>query len=553
MAAPKLVVGLDFGTTFSGIAYSVGGSLEDIEVHAQWPGGCNRTSVKVPSDISYGEKGIQWGYQVGPFAEACRGVKLLLDERQDVKWPPSIDSRKLLRRLHKDAVQVTADFLRQLIGQTEEVLHRRLGLKMQELDLQYVLTVPAVWSDKAKDATMRAAVQAGMDMKNITLVSEPEAAALYSLRETLPNSIGKDDVFVVCDAGGGTADLISYQVNGLEPLRLSEVTEGTGAVCGSLLLDGRFEELLRDRMGGGAYWKLSPKAKATAITYWQDRVKPNFTGSYDDDFADVEYFIPVAGATDDPKVPIKDGFFLMSSKDMKDIFDPVVGKIEDLLEEQTTAITKQELPIKAIVLVGGFGASPYLFHRLQEKFSKLAIIQPPDGGAVHHGLEGNKINSRFARRHYGIRFRAPFDPEIDSADDPNKIWDDLEEKWWIGNQMEWYISKSSKISENEPIRLGWHTSRRVDDAAQLVFHIQMYFSLEGDAPDVYNEKRVFTLCEVEADLDQIPKELFTKKTNSKGVEYYGIFYDLVMTPTSASLIFELEFNGVSYGFVRTKY
>ncbi|KAL4789568.1 actin-like ATPase domain-containing protein [Aspergillus venezuelensis] len=528
MSAPKLVVELDFGTTFSGIAYSVGGSLEDIEVHTKWPGGCNRIFVKVPSDISYGEKGIQWGYQVGPLAEACRGVKLLLDEKQE-----------LLRRLRKDAVQVTADFLRQIIGQTQEVLHRRLGVKMQELDLQYVLTMPAVWSDKAKDATMRAVVQAGVDMKSITLVSEPEAAALYSLRGTLPNSIGKDDVFVVCDAGSGTADLIAYQVDSLEPLRLSEVTEGTGkpkgggvhwfnsrtdtpvgAVCGSLLLDGRFEELLRERMG-------------------QDRAKPNFTESYDDDFADVEYFIPVAGATDNSQVPIKDGFFLMSSKDMKDIFDPVVGKIEDLLEEQTTAITKQELPIKlltdfhAIVPVGGFGASPYLFHRLRAKFSKLAIIQTPDGGAVHHGLEGNKINSRFALRHYGIRHRSPFDPEIHSADDPHKYWDDLEEEWWMDHRMKWYVTKSSKISENEPIRLNWYKTRRVDEVAQLMFQSYLYFSLEEDAPDVYNKKK--------------------NKTISKGVGYYEVSYDLVMTPTSASLLFELEFNGVPYGCVRTKY
>ncbi|KAL4951774.1 hypothetical protein BDW69DRAFT_186085 [Aspergillus filifer] len=72
---------------------------------------------------------------------------------------------------------------------------------MQELDLQFVLTVPAVWSDKAKDATMRAAAQAG-----------------------------KDDVFIICDAGGGTVDLISYQIKNLEPLRLAEVTEGIGAV-----------------------------------------------------------------------------------------------------------------------------------------------------------------------------------------------------------------------------------------------------------------------------------------------------------------------------------
>ncbi|KAL4775879.1 hypothetical protein BDW60DRAFT_176991 [Aspergillus nidulans var. acristatus] len=37
------------------------------------------------------------------------------------------------------------------------------------------------------------------------------------------------------------------------------------------------------------------------------------------------------------------------------------------------------------------------------------------------------------------------------------------------------------------------------------------------------------------------------------VEYFVVPYVLSMTPTSASLLFELEFNGVSYGSVRTRY
>lgn len=54
------------------------------------------------------------------------------------------------------------------------------------------------------------------------------------------------------------------------------------------------------------------------------------------------------------------------------------------------------------------------------------------------------------------------------------------------------------------------------------------------------------LCTLESDLNKIPRRLFRKCRNSKGVEYFKIPYNLVMTPTSASLIFELEFQGVSW-------
>jgi hypothetical protein len=64
---------------------------------------------------------------------------------------------------------------------------------------------------------------------------------------------------------------------------------------------------------------------------------------------------------------------------------------------------------------------------------------------------------------------------------------------------------------------------------------------------------VMKLCQLEADLHEIPRELFQKRTNSKGEEYWEIHFTLAMTPGSACLLFELEFNGVSYGSVTTKY
>jgi hypothetical protein len=36
------------------------------------------------------------------------------------------------------------------------------------------------------------------------------------------------DAFVLCDAGGGTVDLISYEVDSVNPLELKELVPGTG-------------------------------------------------------------------------------------------------------------------------------------------------------------------------------------------------------------------------------------------------------------------------------------------------------------------------------------
>ncbi|KAM0119369.1 hypothetical protein ACP6JC_004036 [Aspergillus fumigatus] len=79
-----------------------------------------------------------------------------------------------------------------------------------------------------------------------------------------------------------------------------------------MLLDHRFERLLRDRIGPDQYASLKPKSKEAARTYWQDRVKPNYVGKYDEDYGEIDYFIPLPGASDDPTVPIEDGFFHLS-------------------------------------------------------------------------------------------------------------------------------------------------------------------------------------------------------------------------------------------------
>ncbi|KAL4760931.1 uncharacterized protein BDW70DRAFT_160350 [Aspergillus foveolatus] len=111
---PSIVIGVDCGTTFSGISWTLGGSINDIEVLSQWPGGGNRTSVKVPPNISYKDGNIQWGYQIGQFPERLRGIKLLLDEGQNITHTPSIESKALLLSYGKDAVEATADYISSL-------------------------------------------------------------------------------------------------------------------------------------------------------------------------------------------------------------------------------------------------------------------------------------------------------------------------------------------------------------------------------------------------------------------------------------------------------
>jgi hypothetical protein len=81
-----------------------------------------------------------------------------------------------------------------------------------------------------------------------------------------------------------------------------------------MLLDKRFEELLRDKMGAENSDMLPNKSKEAALLHWRDRVKPFFAGKFDeDDFSDVPTYIPLPGAKDDPDARIEDGFFELTT------------------------------------------------------------------------------------------------------------------------------------------------------------------------------------------------------------------------------------------------
>ena len=62
------------------------------------------------------------------------------------------------------------------------------------------------------------------------------------------------------DAGGGTVDIVSYQVERLSPLKLIPVGVPTGSRCGSIFIDQAFKQWLRELLTDDFYLQLDPSA-----------------------------------------------------------------------------------------------------------------------------------------------------------------------------------------------------------------------------------------------------------------------------------------------------
>ncbi|KAI7817012.1 hypothetical protein BC939DRAFT_403125 [Gamsiella multidivaricata] len=420
-----VVMAIDFGTTFSGVAYALkaDGEVHDITKWYSMHFLVDQYYPKTPTLSLYkkdSQKILDWGHaarlaMLKPSAKdfcLLRKFKLQLDE--------TLHSTPLENGI--SALEAVTHYLKKLHGHVMSELMKSFIKNYEPSQFQYCLTVPAMWSDAAKNTMRRAAIGAGLiqegDPPNrLILISEPEAAAMYCERMVDRFSLKHGDRFMICDAGGGTVDLIVFEVS--EPpgqtRHLKEVTRGHGASCGSVFLDANMERLLERKF---RRYRRGIKACgwASLMDTFVDMVKPMFNGQ-----EDVLMQIPQATGLEDlndPDIGLEDGVLCVPVEEMKaEVFEPVISDVLDLIQKQL----HQSQSCNAIFMVGGFGSSRYLEERVRQEFSHLvgliAVPQRPElavvRGAVYAGLNTKTINMRVARRWYGVDANMPFEEGVD--------------------------------------------------------------------------------------------------------------------------------------------
>ncbi|THZ16183.1 actin-like ATPase domain-containing protein [Aureobasidium pullulans] len=605
----RLIVAVDFGTTFSGCAVAYSGdpeSADEIQVVKNWPGSNGITSDKVPSELVYetptqvsgikrdssGEPinntKIRWGLEIKPDETRLRCLKLRLDPRQ--KLPDYVSEDELCKELKKSgktAEEAISDYLTEIYRRAKEALVKRFTQHMVSTTvIEVVLTVPAIWTDAAKDATLRAAERAGMG-PNLYMISEPEAAAIYALKSMGQKQklLQVGDNFIVCDCGGGTVDLISFEIKSLSPLRLEESATGTGALCGGVFLNIRFRNLVESRMGAEAFKELcerKPKCMNVAMNEFENYVKRNFDPLDSHTAYDGNNFnIPFPGASENAAMGIDSGFFILSTAEVAEIFRPLVGSVIDLVERQRIMLASHDKTAKGVILVGGFGQSNFLYRSLKQRFAdedppptytrlnespepesdsekpRFIIMQPENSwtavvrGAVLSNLEDKMVLSRKARRHYGMKCSQTFDPAKHSY--RHRYIDGITKEVRASSQMTWHVKKNQNMPVKEVSTLSFHIDLKMDEPYPDTYSVTILVSDEDIAPQEYSSTAgLRNLCEVEANIKKVPRRNFKKKTKN-GVSYRRLDFAIGMQVDASGLVFDLRVNGTVYGTIRATY
>jgi len=226
-----LVIGIDFGTTFTGVAFALAAKAkgndfvkiaDQIQVIRRWPTLIGGAQEKTPTVLSYDTT-----------PPTCGGMVKTRDEKQvryfKLGLQPGVGAHYQLSSMHnpptmlpfldpnwkhpkfpnKTALDFAADYLTGIHNFIKETYFpTEFGpIFLQNQQISYVITVPAIWKDSAKALTRLAATRAGIPSDRLELISEPEAAALYCATKSIEVDLNDGERFLICDAGGGTVVL----------------------------------------------------------------------------------------------------------------------------------------------------------------------------------------------------------------------------------------------------------------------------------------------------------------------------------------------------------
>lgn len=315
---------------------------------------------------------------------------------------------------HHSPVELATTYLICLRKHVLKILTLKLGSGVIDTTpIRFTITVPAIWDDAAKARTQQCAKNAGMG-EEIRIISEPEAAVVYALDAMDPLDFRPGDTFILSDAGGGTVDLISYTIDALEPnLQIREAVSGDGYACGSTFLNRIFAQFLEQHLTDVEGY--DDDTLDEALHDFETNAKRRFNG-------DTAMMLRVRGLVDVKDKGIKRQRLTIPTDKVKSLFEPVISTILTLLMSQLRHTTRA----KAVILVGGFGQSPYLRNCIKKVVPEtVPVLQPANGwtavvrGALIKSL--NEMNpdtsrisiaSRVSRKAYGVIVGVVYDPAV---------------------------------------------------------------------------------------------------------------------------------------------
>lgn len=520
-----LVAAIDFGTTYSGYAFSFKHEYETDPLKVcsnNWAAGSRSlVSLKTPTCVLFDKDKVfdSFGY------EAEDKYSELAEEEEHQEWyffrrfKMSLFNKK--ERLSEDvkikstdgkemkAIDVFSAAINFLRGHLLDTLEKR-ATGVRETDIQWVLTVPAIWDDAAKQFMRVAAEKAGIAREQLLIALEPEAASLYCKHLPVERlqaeggaqgfvAFSKGSKYLVLDCGGGTVDITVHEVQ--VDLTLKELYKASGGAWGGTQVDEAYKQMLIKIVGAPIINKFAEEHTADHVDMYREfeTKKRAITG---DTKGKVTIKIPISlvemfqeDTDEDIKDSIENTKFSgkinwvgdkcrITAEIFKGLFEAasnnIVAHVTDLLKKHEISNTNN------IIMVGGFSESPILQHIIKQAFPHMRVIIPPEAGlavlkgAVLFGHKPATISSRVAKFTYGVATTMNFNPNIHPPEKKKKY----------GNQIKCIDIFSKHVEKGQQLKVNEVQSENTynpveDEQTSMCF--QVYTSTELNPAYVTDE------------------------------------------------------------------
>ncbi|XP_060582170.1 heat shock 70 kDa protein 12B-like isoform X2 [Ruditapes philippinarum] len=441
-----IVAAIDFGTTYSGCAYSLRANFDADPAKAftkKWNSGTGIT-VKTPTSILIepdGKTVKAFGYEAEDeyenlaandehkdyfyFERFKMSLNMKLGKKLDRNMTLEDAMNRSLRAM--DVFAMGIKFLKDvLLGMLCNKHTGNISLD----DIHWVLTVPAIWTDGSKQFMREAAIMTGIQSKRLTIALEPEAASMFcrylpieaTTSDTGVNisslSIGAQ--YLVLDAGGGTIDITVHEVD--NDNNIKEIHAASGSGWGGTIVDKEFESLLVTLVSRDVYedfkrdntddwldvWREFEVRKRTITTSSNSPLRIKLPSSLAKRYKLVSNEI-LANA-------LKNSKYDNDIKIVKDkiTFSPELARswfrtsVESTVHMIKSILTSRYVNISAILMVGGFSECLVLQNAVKSAFKEIDVIVPEEAstcvlkGATIFGHLPKVIIERVLRHTYGI-------------------------------------------------------------------------------------------------------------------------------------------------------
>ncbi|KAH7336870.1 hypothetical protein B0J17DRAFT_718784 [Rhizoctonia solani] len=429
----NIVIGIDIGTTQSGVAFAFlqNGASQVVHRVTRWPGqGAQNQQSKIPTLVWYdaNQRAVSFGAEAQLFTTEekaedngwvlAKYFKLHLhpsnlQAKHDLKLnplPPGVTLR-----------QIYSDFLGYLLKHTKAFFEDRIldGKQIWERyspTMEVVIAHPNGWGIREQTFLRAAAVAAGFStsdqaLSKIRVVTEAEASVHFCIHHTnLRNVLRPGANFAVCDAGGSTADTTLYSVASTCPILKLEEKQASGCVqAGAVYVDFEADKYLRRILADAGL-------DSDDITEYTKAGVEDFEGFAKRVFEDEASEQPVAIAHNrfnNTAIGARRGRITLPGSEIKGFFDVCVKEIIESVDQQIAG-----LQVPYILLVGGFGDSQYVRNEFRKRYepggSKVTLTNDStskvvaDGAVIWSTL--SSVYSRALRYSFGTTTSELFSP-----------------------------------------------------------------------------------------------------------------------------------------------